>query len=1578
DTVGAAAWSAAGIRGSGVNIAVIDTGFGASVINNAAGTEYACLFQGTLSQGAFTAGDTTHGLNVLQVLCDIAPAARAYMYKATTASELAAAITAANTANHKVILITMDLGASVSPGDGTGGGALYGIDAVYTAISTARAAGRVVIASAGNNNGRYVTLNYTSAATTIPMTVFGGDRIHVSWNDWSGTSQNVGLNITGQFTTSVNAGGTPRVGPPSSSYTVQAGTCAVGCAINLNVTGSTSGIVLQVQVLGQGTIDSENITGATIASTAGNIARPADAQDVIAVGAVCNTNGSGGFPIDPYSSIGPVFGTGGTLQSLSAPYTRDQVKPDVVGPTHVSINNPTLVQNPDNPDEPTDLVPQGRVNPQNPTSCSNYTLGFNGTSAAAAHVAGMAALLVSNTNTSMSTFDGSDGSAVNAIQDYLQTHAIDLPMFTFGMAGFTSIPNSILSDSFDMTYGAGFTTLGNPSYNLANTTNPATEANQLTATCTTPIYVGQGNPGGPQSGTIANPYVSIAYALRQATTQCVVVLPGEYVSPIFIPSGVTAPGLQSYEGATSFASSPTYLWVTNNYNREGGFNVRNNDIVIDGFTVQSGRSYKFVDNYPSPGFVVDGGGTFLNNTFSNFFVPLRVQDSTAASFIGNTFSGFNIQATTVGSGGGASTTSDFDTAALRLQNAGTTAAPIVVRNNIFTTNTIQVSTLVTTNHRSAVLGIKNSAVNVYNNQFLTNTTGTLIGVNQWVGAVDSTKRTDEVRMVGNTFVGNTNNGPLIHLFQAPRMRFVNNTAVGNSMTGPQFFDEYFLYGHPGSSSGAVMYAQLSDRRMEIHNNLFYGNGVANDGLVATPGSDPIGCDAISGSNPLRNNWFLPVTLNDGVGADRASDCNTRVTNSITTTITPATTFFGSSTDAAHPYRLRPNDTVGDVGGINTGDNQALIDIFGDPGYLSLQLLDLRGTPRVRIGANANPTYNNVNAVDVGAYELDIPVPPEADDIDLVIIEDAAPSISIPLTATGGYIQTFAVTSSPANYDTNVNNACLGQPLRFTPPNTVTYCPPADFHTQYGTGNTHVPITFTYTVTDSIFYPAQPSTGTVTLQINPVDDGNPNVEDFEVVTDYTSVINRNLSPNYTLNNFSLGRNASDGATANLDWPFTFSYVGQTASSGQNATLFGASTATVIQNALTAANSNGGVLTLTPLADQRGYYEFTYRVTDRDGDQDTATATIIVLPTLAQEGNYDGASFYITYNGAGWAPLYFTPAGSNNTLHYTTNASESYEFAFTGGLLSLNMLGSGVPNTTASLRIEFNLDVISNIPNWVTYDQARTILGSGFSCTSTLNGQAPDASSNLSNYSASFANYSLVCRGFPIGGAQAVRVTNNTAGAYFMLNSIDVASGLLRPGLYQETNTNISYSGSGWAPITAATASGSSIRFTTGAGNSYSFQMTGGTRFALYSTPGPTGGTMQVCITPLPSGASESCVNRSNNAATTLWQQAQLFTGLNSATVYTVTVTNVSSPTTRYIDLDAVEIFPPTVALTPGLYQETNANITYSGSGWAPIPAATASGGSIRYTVGAGNSYNFQITGASRFALYTTPGLTGGTM
>ena len=131
-------WNMQGITGSGIKIGVIDR-----------------------------AG--THRNDVVALIKAIAPGATVTPYTANNVTDMDNAINSAVGGGNKVIVIAMDLGAHVSPGDGTGsaGTGDGNADNVYTAIENARNAGRLVVASAGNNTNSYASFNYTTASTQV-------------------------------------------------------------------------------------------------------------------------------------------------------------------------------------------------------------------------------------------------------------------------------------------------------------------------------------------------------------------------------------------------------------------------------------------------------------------------------------------------------------------------------------------------------------------------------------------------------------------------------------------------------------------------------------------------------------------------------------------------------------------------------------------------------------------------------------------------------------------------------------------------------------------------------------------------------------------------------------------------------------------------------------------------------------------------------------------------------------------------------------------------------------------------------------------------------------------------------------------------------------------------------------------------------------------------------------------------------------------------------------------------------------------------------------------------------------------
>ncbi len=183
-------------------------------------------------------------------------------------------------------------------------------------------------------------------------------------------------------------------------------------------------------------------------------------------------------------------------------------------------------------------------------------------------------------------------------------------------------------------------------------------------------------------------------------------------------------------------------------------------------------------------------------------------------------------------------------------------------------------------------------------------------------------------------------------------------------------------------------------------------------------------------------------------------------------------------------------------------------------------------------------------------------------------------------------------------DPKLSNACGGQPVSFSPPYTVTYCPPPNFHTFIGSCGSNVPVVIGFSVEDKVGSPGLPDAGTISLTINPVNDGPPTPVNFSRTTDYGSPLVYQLGPAPTFNNFNLV-----GVANGKDYPVTFAYAGQDTISDpslvQNPNLLDTPTKTtdeVLADAFTAANSNGGLLIVNPNGNEIGRYKFKYTVYD----------------------------------------------------------------------------------------------------------------------------------------------------------------------------------------------------------------------------------------------------------------------------------------------------------------------------------------------------------------------------------------------
>ena len=334
--IGADAYHAAGITGSGVKIAVIDLGFAGLSQAQARGDLPYSVVQNDLTGSGLTSG-TSHGTAVAEVIHDIAPDAQLHLIKIADEVDLDLAVTYC--LNNGIDIINHSLGwYNTNFYDGTG--------TIPDIARRATNGGILWVNAAGNEaqshwEGTFVDSNSDGLLDrTITFYATSGSSIvlYLTWNEWPYASTDYDLYLYD-----------PSSNLIASSTKHQTGTEEPTEAIQL--TASQSGMYT-VKISGSGSRRVElyslyQTISPAIASS--SILAPANAADVVAVGAIDYSHYTTG-PQEPYSSQGP---------------TNDgRTKPDLCAPDNVT----------------TGTVP--------------YT-AFPGTSASAPQVSGAAALLLS-------------------------------------------------------------------------------------------------------------------------------------------------------------------------------------------------------------------------------------------------------------------------------------------------------------------------------------------------------------------------------------------------------------------------------------------------------------------------------------------------------------------------------------------------------------------------------------------------------------------------------------------------------------------------------------------------------------------------------------------------------------------------------------------------------------------------------------------------------------------------------------------------------------------------------------------------------------------------------------------------------------------------------------------------------------------------------------------------------------------------------------------------------------------------------------------------------------------------------
>jgi hypothetical protein len=344
----AAAWHLAGQKGSGVQIAIIDSEFGG--YEGLLGSDLPATVK-TYDWTRTGMGGGPHGAACAEIVHDMAPEATLYLHKVFYPNQLGLAVDQAIADD--VDVISMSLGwATDGPGDGSGFLADIVSKARQNGIFYATAAGNEGIETwhgtyqdDGIGHHRWPSGQWVNE---LAPTIYAGQllRTYLHWDDWSNTGQDYDLELYywngtawQQVAGSYNRQSAGYIRPEESISVYAPVTGRYGLVVRRH--SATRNACFRVLVPRIQLSES---------SQRRSLMFPADSPDAITAGAL-DVNPP--YPLESYSSRGPTFGPGGLCSGGAT-------KPDLGGYANVS-------------------------------SMSYGSAGFNGTSSATPHIAGAAA-----------------------------------------------------------------------------------------------------------------------------------------------------------------------------------------------------------------------------------------------------------------------------------------------------------------------------------------------------------------------------------------------------------------------------------------------------------------------------------------------------------------------------------------------------------------------------------------------------------------------------------------------------------------------------------------------------------------------------------------------------------------------------------------------------------------------------------------------------------------------------------------------------------------------------------------------------------------------------------------------------------------------------------------------------------------------------------------------------------------------------------------------------------------------------------------------------------------------------------
>ncbi len=319
-------------------------------------------------------------------------------------------------------------------------------------------------------------------------------------------------------------------------------------------------------------------------------------------------------------------------------------------------------------------------------------------------------------------------------------------------------------------------------------------------------------------------------------------------------------------------------------------------------------------------------------------------------------------------------------------------------------------------------------------------------------------------------------------------------------------------------------------------------------------------------------------------------------------------------------------------------------------------------------------------------------------------------------------------------------------------------------------------------------------------------------------------------------------------------------------------------------------------------------------------------VSTTPATTSPGIYDDSDSRWVYSGT-WT-TYSGSGPYNNTLHYTTIATNTASFSFSGTRFALLF-------TKNSSRGSF--EVWLDDTTYVT----------------TINAYSATTLWQQKYNSPTYSN-----------AIHKVTVKNvSTGGKIVDIDAIQILPPPPPPvpvGTYDDTNSNWIYS-SGWTTYSGSGPYNSTLHYTTTTGDTADLWFSG-VRFVLTFTKNSSRGSFEVWL-------DDATLITTINAysATTLWQQTYTSPTYTNGT-HKVTIKNVSTGG-KVADVDAIQIFnTPPPPPSAGTYDDTDSNWVYS-SGWTTYSGSGPYNSTLHYTATNGSTADFQFSGVGFILTFT---------